>query len=212
VLSFGTEPAATVSAHFTLGPIASEVAIRSASGHAAVHLRAAGLHNVRNALAAVAAASAAGVPIATAAAGLARFEPVKGRLQAKSGRSGALILDDTYNANPDSVRTAIDVLAENPSLKVLILGDMGEVGNQGPAFHEEIGHYARERGIDRLLGLGALTKTAVRAFGAAGTHFQTMEELVSVAQGLLDRQPAVLIKGSRFMRMERATDALTAPI
>ena len=208
VLSFGTEPGAAVWAHFRLGSIASEIELRTAHGNASVELKAAGIHNVRNALAAVAAADAVGVPIQAAANGLAGFEPVKGRLQAKQGRKGSLILDDTYNANPDSVRTAIDVLAENPSPKVLILGDMGEVGDQGPAFHEEIGHYARERGIDRLFGIGDLTISAVNAFGAPGAHFRTVEELVTAAEALLDERAVVLIKGSRFMRMERVTDAL----
>ncbi|WP_139556900.1 UDP-N-acetylmuramoyl-tripeptide--D-alanyl-D-alanine ligase [Methylotetracoccus oryzae] len=208
VLSFGTEPNASVSAQYRLGPVSSAVDLLSSLGRATFELRAAGLHNVRNALAAIAASGAVGVPVATAARALGDFEPVKGRLQAKQGRNGSLIIDDTYNANPDSVRTAIDVLAKNRALKVLVLGDMGEVGDQGPAFHEEIGLYAREHGIDRLLGLGPLTKTAVAAFGPAGKHFENVDDLISAASELLDTAPAVLVKGSRFMRMERVVDAL----
>jgi UDP-N-acetylmuramoyl-tripeptide--D-alanyl-D-alanine ligase len=208
VLSFGIAPAATVSAGVSLGPIGSDLEIRSDLGRAKLRLMAPGLHNARNALASVAASCAVGVPIATAAAGLGRFAPVKGRLQAKTGYQGALILDDTYNANPDSVRTAIDVLAENSSSRVLILGDMGEVGDQGPAFHREVGTYARERGIDRLLGIGGLTESAVEAFGGNGTHFQTIEALIDEARALLEQKPAVLVKGSRFMRMERIVEAL----
>jgi UDP-N-acetylmuramoyl-tripeptide--D-alanyl-D-alanine ligase len=187
------------------------VDILSSIGRATCELQAAGLHNVRNALAAIAASGAAGVPVAAAAAALSTFEPVKGRLQAKQGRNRSLIIDDTYNANPDSVRTAIDVLAKNRALKVLVLGDMGEVGDQGPAFHEEIGLYAREHGIDRLLGLGTLTKTAVAALGPSGTHFEDLDDLISAACELLDAAPAVLVKGSRFMRMERVVDALMPP-
>lgn len=208
-VTFGIETAASISARCRLGPVSSAVEMASPQGHAEFQLRAAGLHNVRNALAAVAAASTVGVPVATSAAALGEFEPVKGRLQTKKGRGNTLVIDDTYNANPDSVRTAIDVLAQNRTKKVLVLGDMGEVGDQGPAFHAEIGHYARERGIDQLLGLGPLTRSAVEAFGPPAAYFETVEELIAAAESLLPAAPAVLVKGSRFMRMERVADALT---
>ena len=171
--------------------------------HAQLHI--AGRHNVRNALAAAACALAAGVPLATIAQGLQAFEPVKGRSRALAltldGRSLTLV-DDTYNANPDSVRAAIDVLAELPGPRLLVLGDMGEVGDQGPQFHAEVGQYARQRGIERFLTLGEQSRAM------AGEHFDSIEALnAAVAAGLRDAT-SVLVKGSRFMQMERVVEAI----
>src|SRR5205085_7513036 len=135
-------------------------------------------HNVRNALAAAACAHAAGVPAAAIGAGLTAFRPYTGRLQVKQARSGATVIDDTYNANPDSVRAAIDVLAACAAPTVLVLGDMGEVGPQGPAFHREIGAYARGRGVTRLLALGEAAAYAVDAFGEGGVHFSDVNALL----------------------------------
>ena len=139
---------------------------------------------------------------------LSNFAPVKGRLQRKPGARGGLVIDDTYNANPDSVRAAIDALMTLPAPRWLVLGDMGEVGSQGPAFHEEIGAYAREHGIDAVLATGELAKHTVDAFGAGARHFASAEALIE--QGVPDIAPGatVLVKGSRFMRMERIVEAL----
>src|SRR5690606_16986188 len=104
-------------------------------------------------------------------AGLEAFEAVAGRLQAKPGRHGAQLIDDSYNANPDSVHAAIDVLVQAAAPRVLVLGDMGEVGSEGPAFHHEIGAYARQRGIERLYTVGELAREATHAFGTGGEHF-----------------------------------------
>jgi len=168
-------------------------------------LHIAGRHNVRNALAAAACALAAGVPLAAIAQGLEAFEPVKGRSRALAvdfqGRTVTLV-DDTYNANPDSVRAAIDVLAELPGPRLLVLGDMGEVGDQGPQFHAEVGQYARERGIERLYTLGEQS----RAMG--GEHFEAIEALNAAAAAQLPSVASILVKGSRFMRMERVVEAL----
>jgi UDP-N-acetylmuramoyl-tripeptide--D-alanyl-D-alanine ligase len=170
-------------------------------------LHIAGRHNVRNALAACACALAAGVPPDAIVRGLETFEPVKGRSRALAvalaGRTLTLV-DDTYNANPDSVRAAIDVLAELPGPRLLVLGDMGEVGNQGPAFHAEVGVYARERGIEHVLSLGEL------AAHMQARHFADIEALkAAVLQGL-PQVESVLVKGSRFMKMERVVEAITA--
>lgn len=171
-----------------------------------------GRHNARNALAAAACALAAGVGADAIRAGLASFQPVKGRLQLKRTPAGGVVIDDTYNANPDSMRAAIDVLAGFPSPRALVLGDMGEVGDQGPAFHAEIGAYARERGIDSLWATGEAAPHAVRAFGPAGRHFASAEALIAgLAASGLDPGTAVLVKGSRFMRMERVVQALVMP-
>jgi UDP-N-acetylmuramoyl-tripeptide--D-alanyl-D-alanine ligase len=166
------------------------------------------MHMARNALAATATALAAGASLAAVVKGLAEFRAVAGRLVALHAASGALVLDDTYNANPDSMRAAIDVLAASPGARYLVMGDMGEVGASGPAYHREIGAYARERGIARLYALGDLAREAVDAFGAGAVHFENADKLA--AQVAHDARAGVtlLIKGSRFMRMERVVAAL----
>ena len=184
--------------------------LKTAEGTAPVRLHIAGRHNVKNALAAAACALAAGVSLSAVVQGLQAFEPVKGRSRALmlqlNGQSLSLV-DDTYNANPDSVRAAIDVLAELPAPRLMVLGDMGEVGNQGPQFHAEVGAYAAERGIDALYTLGALCADAAKAFGPA-RHFEDMSTLVAAVQSqVLDFQ-SIVVKGSRFMKMEQVVDAL----
>jgi len=169
-----------------------------------------GAHNVRNALAAAAAAHAAGIDPATIAAGLAAFRAPPGRLARVAPRNAASLVDDTYNANPDSVRAAIDVLAQAPSPRLLVLGDMGEVGDQGPAFHREVGAYAAERGIEQLFALGEATAETIAAFGEGGRHFPDIDALLRALEETLDGSQHVLVKGSRFMRMERVVAALAA--
>ena len=191
-------------------------------------LQALGDHNARNALAATAAAVAANVPLEAIARGLEAFAPVKGRLQTKrvavGPLAGATVIDDTYNSNPDSMRAAIDVLAARGSPRVLVMGDMGEVGDNGPAFHREVGAYARERSIDVLFALGDAARDACAAFDQAGSegrapgatphrarHFDDVSQLVEhLVQAGFGASATVLVKGSRFMRMERVVDALTA--
>ncbi|WP_175854684.1 UDP-N-acetylmuramoyl-tripeptide--D-alanyl-D-alanine ligase [Burkholderia anthina] len=191
-----------------------ELAIDTPSGTVTLRLRALGEHNARNALAATAAALAAGVELAAIKQGLESFEPVKGRLQVRKASvgslAGATIVDDTYNANPDSMRAAIDVLAAQPVPRVLVIGDMGEVGDEGPAFHREIGAYARERRIDALFALGDASRDACTAYGDTARHFGDVGTLVDalLAAGY-GAQATVLVKGSRYMKMERVVDALT---
>ena len=144
------------------------------------------------------------------AQGLAAFEPVKGRSRAFSVR-GITVVDDSYNANPDSVRAAIDMLAGLPGPHWLVLGDMGEVGTQGPAFHAEVGHYARERGIEHVWTAGELCAHAAQAYGPSARHFPTGADIVA-ALPTPDQAPvvgSVLVKGSRFMKMEQVVSALT---
>ncbi len=171
-----------------------------------------GLHSVRNALAAAASAHAVGVDADTIVRGLARFKPAVGRLARLHTPSGAVLIDDSYNANPDSVRAAIDVLAGCAGARVLVLGDMGEVGAQGPQFHREVGDYARQRGIEHLLALGEATRDSAAAFGAGAEHFDAVEPLIERARQFAGAQAAVLVKGSRFMRMERVVAALAGPV
>jgi len=182
-------------------------------GALAFSLQVAGRHNVKNALAATACALAAGVPLAAIAAGLSSFSPVKGRSRALqvtvAGRPLTLI-DDSYNANPDSVRAAIDVLAELPGPRLLVLGEMGEVGDQGPAFHAEAGLHARERGIEQLFTLGRLSADAAASFGV-GRHFgDDLPALQAAVAAALPGLCSVLVKGSRFMKMERVVEAIVA--
>ena len=175
----------------------------------AVRLATDGQHNVRNALAAAACAHALRIGADNIVRGLEQFRPVPGRLVRTAAPGGASVIDDTYNANPDSVRAAIAVLAAAPPPAVLVLGDMGEVGADGPQFHREIGAYARERGISRLLALGPACADAAAAFGDGAEHFAAIEPLIERARALALPGTTVLVKGSRFMRMERVVSALT---
>ncbi len=180
------------------------------AGAAEFTLHAAGQHNVRNALAAVTTALAAGAPMTAIAQGLEAFRPVAGRsrlLGWQRGGARVALVDDSYNANPDSVRAAVDMLVAMPGPHWLVLGDMGEVGEKGPEFHVEVGAYARDQGIAQLWTVGSLCVHAAREFGAAARHFDSVEALLAE----LPRAPqcgSALIKGSRFMRMERVVSAL----
>ena len=184
--------------------------LKTPQGTAPVTLHIAGRHNVKNALAAAACALSAGVPLPAVVQGLTAFEPVQGRSRALSLASGRIsLVDDTYNANPDSVRAAIDVLAELPGPRLLVLGDMGEVGDQGPEFHTEVGAYAAEKGIDALFTLGELSLHAHRAFGRQrGQHFADMAALEAAVLAVWRSVQSILVKGSRFMKMERVVLAL----
>jgi len=182
------------------------------SGVLDLRLQVAGRHNVKNALAAAACALAAGVPLPAIRVGLDQFAPVKGRSQVQTlqlqGRRVTLV-DDSYNANPDSVRAAIDVLTALPGPRWLLLGDMGEVGDQGPAFHAEVGAYARQQGIEHFWTAGALAAHAAQAYGPRAHHVHDAAQLVMH----LNQAPAaqsIVVKGSRFMKMERLVQALQA--
>ena len=183
------------------------------AGELSTRLHIAGRHNVTNALAATACALAAGVTLEVIARGLQDFEPVKGRSRAFGltcqGRH-ITVVDDTYNANPDSVRAAIEVLAELPAPRVLVLGDMGEVGTQGPEFHQEVGAYAKTKHIEHVLCLGELAQHSALAYGAQAVHVPDIETLQNHVMALLPRAGSVLVKGSRFMQMERVTQAMQA--
>jgi UDP-N-acetylmuramoyl-tripeptide--D-alanyl-D-alanine ligase len=188
------------------------VSVDSPAGALGYALHVAGLHNVKNSLAAVACALAAGVPLSVIAQGLAEFSPVKGRSRAllvKQGDRAITLVDDTYNANPDSVQAAIAVLAALPAPRLLVLGDMGEVGNQGLEFHTEAGRLAHAAGIEILFTLGDLSTAATAGFGA-GSHFADVESLQAAVLAELPRIGSVLVKGSRFMKMERVVEAIAA--
>ena len=211
MLTFALAGAADVTCHAEWAGDQWAVLLQTPAGAATLALRVAGLHNVKNALAATACALAAGCPLDAVRRGLEAFEPVKGRSQVKSftrgGRSVTLI-DDSYNANPDSVRAAIDVLAGLPGPRWLVLGDMGEVGDHGPAFHREVGAYAKARGIEALWTVGHASADAALAF-AGSRHFDAVASLLA-ALAQSPQCAAVVVKGSRFMQMEQVVAALVA--
>jgi UDP-N-acetylmuramoyl-tripeptide--D-alanyl-D-alanine ligase len=218
VLTFALSGPADVTAHARWSADCWQVKAQTPAGPLDFSLHIAGRHNVKNALAAVACALAAGVPTSFIASGLSAFVPVQGRSRAIPlvfrGQPGQpdqtlTLIDDSYNANPDSMRAAIEVLAELPGPRLLVMGDMGEVGNQGPQFHDEAGQHARALGIEKLFTLGAQSERAALAFGS-GRHFNAMDELLAAVVAELPDLRSVLVKGSRFMKMERVVQALTA--
>lgn len=217
VITFGLHETAHVRGTYQILPFGSDVQvmIQTEKLNATTHiiLNVVGEHNVKNALAAVASAVAAGIPVSAIKAGLEGFVPVKGRLQKKVTKNGACLIDDTYNANPDSVRAAIDVLAKVAEPRILVLGDMGEVGVHGKEFHEEVGAYAQQQGIQYLFGFGELATFAVAAFNqSAGhvtaQHFEDISALSHAVEKVIDNKTTVLVKGSRFMKMERVVQYL----
>lgn len=186
----------------------SVVEISDVSGTVEIELPLFGRHNARNAVLAAAAAFAAGATLSDAAAGLSTLRNVGGRLRLRAAHGGARLLDDSYNANPDSMRAAIEVLADAPGTRILVIGDMGEIGPERLAMHAEIGAFARARGIERMFALGESSRAAIEAFGAGATHAATADALSAAVLPLLDPDTTVLVKGSRFMRMERVANAL----
>jgi UDP-N-acetylmuramoyl-tripeptide--D-alanyl-D-alanine ligase len=199
--------------------------IKTSDGVINVRLSVLGEHNLRNALAATAVALAAKIDLRDIRLGLESFQAVNGRMMANQF-GACLLIDDSYNANPDSVRAAIDALSQASQKTCLVLGDMGEVGSKGPEFHYEVGAYAAERGIGHLWALGEQTQSSVRAFNEfngrigssnAAIHFETIDALNAhvvsttalLGAGTSTSKPyAMLVKGSRFMRMERVVRAL----
>ena len=209
-LSFGSAGADVQATQAHWQGDAWQVRMHTPQGDLACALHIAGQHNVRNALAATACAMAAGLPLAAIAQGLSAFVPVKGRSRALAVAQGTrqiTVVDDSYNANPDSVRAAIDVLAALPGPRLLVLGDMGEVGAQGPQFHAEAGQHAQACGIEHLFALGAQCAHAAAAFAGA-RHFDNMAQLQAAVREALPTVGSVLVKGSRFMKMEQVLEAI----
>jgi UDP-N-acetylmuramoyl-tripeptide--D-alanyl-D-alanine ligase len=177
------------------------------AGQISYSLNIAGRHNVKNSLAAISCALAAQIPLATIVAGLQAFSPVKGRSFTHAicvDEREITLIDDTYNSNPDSMRVAIDSLSEMAGPHLIVMGDMGEVGTQGLAFHAEAGEYAMEKGIQQLFAFGALSLEAAQNCQGA-RHFETIESLNEAVSKELKRVSSVLVKGSRFMKMERVS-------
>jgi UDP-N-acetylmuramoyl-tripeptide--D-alanyl-D-alanine ligase len=203
LLEFGLDPQADVSGSWQPRDEGLQLEVRTPQGNFIASLQVPGAHNARNALAAAAAAIALSIPLEKIVVGLEKFSGVAGRLQRKNALHGAHLIDDTYNANPASVRAAISVLAQVSGKHILVLGDMGELGEDAAMFHAQIGSEARRAGIEKLYGLGILSSNAVREFGSGAQHFEHIEELLLALEKELDAKTTVLVKGSRFMKMER---------
>lgn len=216
VITFGLEnqhqsaqaTSATIYASYQAREFGNTLQVHIGDKQFSVQLSAAGLHNVHNALAAIASCHAIGCSNEAIVSGLQNFRPYSGRLQIKQAHNFAVIIDDTYNANPDSVRAAIDVLVQASGKKILVLGDMGEVGAEGSAYHEEIGAYAKQRGINILYTLGTLAANSSVKFGDGAHHFEQIEPLLKNLETSVTSNSTVLIKGSRFMKMERVVEHL----
>lgn len=208
-ITFGLEATADVTATYELNGATSHVRLKAPNGEVEFTLPASGLHNVRNALAASAAAIALNISLQNIAEGLSGFAGAKGRLQQKQGQFDAQVIDDTYNANPASMKAAVDVLSAREGKRFMVMGDMGELGADAGLIHAEIGSYAKQSGIDALFVLGDLSQEAVKAFGSGAQHFENAESLSDAVLNRMDKLTTVLVKGSRFMRMERVVDKIT---
>lgn len=177
-------------------------AVHFAGASAPVHLQVPGLHYVRNALAAAACALAVGCPLARVAEGLGNFRGEKGRMRIRRGRASSRVVDDTYNANPGSVMAAVDYLGSRPGKRILVLGDLAELGDLGPEAHRNLGRYTADKNITALYTVGPLSALSAAEFGAGGLAFDNKNSLVETLLKQLDPQTTVLVKGSRSARME----------
>lgn len=210
VISFALEHPAEIRADWQPRGLVSQLTVQTPEETFEIELNVPGIHNARNALAAIAAARALAVPAVSIVRGLNAFSGVAGRLQRKAALKGALLIDDTYNANPASLHAALEVLAQRPGKRILVLGDMGELGAEAARLHAEIGVEAKQLGIQQLLALGDLTTYTVDEFGAGAQHFERIEMLLSSLEEHLGEETTVLVKGSRFMKMERVVQHCTA--
>ncbi|MDH5361526.1 MAG: UDP-N-acetylmuramoyl-tripeptide--D-alanyl-D-alanine ligase, partial [Gammaproteobacteria bacterium] len=177
-------------------------------GDCLIHLQLPGRHNVLNALAATAAAIAAGADLQMVRQGLESVAAVNGRLRLRPGLQGAIVIDDTYNANPSSLAVGLEVLTARAGRRILVLGDMGELGPEAEAMHREMGELARKMGVDALYTSGELSRSAVQSFGDNAVHFDNKENLISALKEQLGEGVTLLVKGSRRMRMEEVVAAL----
>ena len=215
MLTFGFEQPADFMAH-KVREVSGEAGFRidfdlvTPDGTLAASIPLAGLHNLRNALGAAAAACAAGTPIEQIVAGLAAMKTVAGRLELKPAINGAFIIDDSYNANPSSLKAGLDAMRAFAGKRWLVLGEMKELGDASDELHAEVGRYARQAGIERLLAIGEGAHFSVEAFGPGGQWFADADALIRDARSSLTAGVAVLIKGSRANRLERVSAALSA--
>jgi UDP-N-acetylmuramoyl-tripeptide--D-alanyl-D-alanine ligase len=212
VCSFGlTDNADIFATNINAGKADTRFLLHLADAQIEIQLPVVGLHNVRNACAAAAVATVLGMASAQIKAALESVVAVSGRLQALAGLHGATLYDDSYNANPVSVMAAGDFIAELDGDNWMVLGDMGELGNDASKLHRQVGSALHDKGIDRLFAVGELSKATVAAFGSKGEWFDNIDELAERVANELTPDVNVLVKGSRAARMERAVAAFRAP-
>lgn len=213
VISFGLDGTADVAA----GNIRMEVAgkgfatsfdLQTGAEQIAINLNLAGRHNVKNALAAAGAAIALGLELEKIKKGLESLQPVTGRLQPLAGRLGNIVIDDTYNANADSLKAGVDVLADCPGPSWVVLGAFGELGPDSPKIHYDIGQYLTSKGVVRLLAMGSDAENSVRGFGKGASFFESQQELIDALAAEMTGEETILVKGSRVQHMENVVAAL----
>jgi len=211
ILTFGMNSAADFNAeNIAVHSDHSQFELHSPHGSIAISLHLAGEHNVRNAVGAAAAAYAAGATLEQIQEGLNVMRPVDGRLQIRQAINGAALIDDSYNANPSSMRAGIDALRSLPGRHWLVMGEMMELGADTQRLHAEIGTHARNAGVEKLFAVGALTQHAINTFGNGAQWFASVDALINAVQSELSTDITVLIKGSRSNRLERVAAALIA--
>jgi UDP-N-acetylmuramoyl-tripeptide--D-alanyl-D-alanine ligase len=210
ILRFGLDNQAEVTADWQANDIGSQIDLHTPQGDTQINLGLPGRHNVMNALAASAAALAAGATLEEIRSGLQSMRSVAGRLQIKSGKAGSRIIDDTYNANPASLRVALDVLKNFGGRHYLALGDMGELGGDAIQLHREAGQVARDSGVDRLYTVGELARFAASSFGHDAYSYGDQPSMISALHDDLSTDVTLLVKGSRLAHMEKVVQALTA--
>jgi UDP-N-acetylmuramoyl-tripeptide--D-alanyl-D-alanine ligase len=210
IITFGLTPNATVYAtDIDLQPFHVQFTLHMGGNSQSVKLNIPGKHTVMNALASASAGLALNFPLSKIVEGLEAFQGVPGRLRRFKGLEGAVVIDDSYNANPGSVLAALDVLSQTQGKRVFVMGDMAELGDNAIDYHVQVGLAARQKGIEHLLAVGKLTEHAVNAFGQGGVFYPNKETLVTELKSLLNSQSIILVKGSRSAKMEVVTDALT---
>jgi UDP-N-acetylmuramoyl-tripeptide--D-alanyl-D-alanine ligase len=208
VVDFGLDRRATITARYELSDTGSLITVRTPAHEFVLRLQVPGRHNVKNAIAAAAVCAVLSVPPGTIAEGLSGYGGVRGRMQIMRLQSGAIVIDDTYNANPDSMKAALSVLGAAAGPRIFVVGDMGELGPGEIELHADVGSFARRAGIDRVYALGKAVEATVRAFGDGAQRYQSIEALLEDLRRDVGGEATVLVKGSRFMKMERVVDAL----
>jgi len=206
IISFGLNKKSDVYLKKTAQGISQ---IHTPKGSVNIKVKLQGEHNLKNVLAAVASTIALKIPLKTIKKGIEAIKPVHGRLEEKKGFNGSMVIDDTYNANPESMRAAIDVLANKDYEKILIIGDMGELGKKAAQYHASIATHINKKKTLHVVGIGKLTKHTIDKCNGNAKWFNNKKELIQYVKSKIRKNSCVLIKGSRFMKMEEVVEALT---
>ena len=206
IITFGLDKKSDV---YPVNTLQGHSTVHSPKGLINIKLKLQGQHNLKNALAAIASCMALKIPLKTIKKGLERIKPVQGRLESKKGLFGSMLIDDTYNANPESMRAAIDVLSHYEGEKILIIGDMGELGKKAAQYHTSIGSYINKKKVDYVIGMGQLTKHTIDRCKGNAKWFENKKALIRYVKSKMKKNTHVLVKGSRFMKMEEVVEALT---